>query len=80
MTRPTEHEGASARGQFERKSLEAFAAAEEARAAHEAYHALWVAFTGCKIAGFTIEFCTTCGREETDLATCPHRATPKGGE
>lgn len=34
-----------------------------------------IAEQGCKISGFTINACDTCGRDESEAADCPHRPT-----
>lgn len=31
-----------------------------------------IAEQGCKISGFTINACSTCGRDESEAASCPH--------
>lgn len=60
------------RANYEAAKTRAEAAQQEREHAFDNLREAKIAAIGCKVIGFTVDFCTTCGRDANDLESCPH--------
>lgn len=66
------------RANYEKARARAESALQERERAFLQLREAEIVEQGCKVSGFTINACETCGRDESEFETCPHWPKEQG--